>query len=83
MFYQANKTDDLLCTTILAFPILVPPFTGHKLFIVFHKDRVKYAFASMHHPAALKKIIDEYVKLFKEVLNEDSLVQACALLKNG
>lgn len=73
MLHQANETDDLLCTTILAFPMLGPSLTGQKLFTVFHEDRVKYAFASMHPPAALK-IIDDYVKLFKEALNEDSLV---------
>jgi len=72
MLCQENKTDHLLCPTILDFPILVPPLTCHKLFIVFHKDGVTYA--SMHHPAGLKNI-DKYVKLFKEVLNEELPVQ--------
>lgn len=73
MLRQANRKDDLLCTTIFVFPILMPSLTGQKLFTVFHKDRVKYTFASVYPPAALK-MMNEYVKLFKEALNEDSPV---------
>lgn len=36
----------------------------------------------MHHPAALKKIIDEDILLFKEGLNDDSTGQAHVLLNN-